>query len=206
MNKIIIILLIGFVFISGCCDDPIEIFRYEFDDEELALIPYESGSKISFIHSNGYEFEFDVISRTTIWEEQHPFCEWSCCGKEYFSYQQNITVLKTNYPNLEIKFIITAAKEFVDRYENNTLNIDINNNHYAVLHYDEIYSFQNDTSLTHYETIILNEKEYNNVYEIELNPNFIQDTSFFRPKSILYDKLNGLLQIKTSNNETYTIK
>lgn len=212
MRKILLAGLIAFL-ISGCCDDPVEVARFELNEKELELIPYQEGDKINFIHSNGYEFDFETTNRATVWEEEHPFCEWACCGKEYFSYQVNTTSLKSVYPDFEITLTIIAGDSYVDYYEPNALKIEINRSG-TNLYYDSLANFTCENLLNCVDceelyncidTLKLNEKEYYNVIEAELNDFWIDDTTTFRLNSILYNKQKGIIQIKTSNNETYTI-
>ena len=77
-----------FLIVSSCCrEDSMETARYELTSDELALLPYFNGQKINFVHSNGYSFDFNVIEDKIEWKEYHDFCEWNCCGNDYFSYQ-----------------------------------------------------------------------------------------------------------------------
>ena len=107
MKRIIQTLML-FLLLSSCCrEDSIEVARYELGAQELALLPYSNGQKVSFVHSNGYAFDFNVIEDRIEWEQHHAFCEWNCCGNEYYSYQMKTTILESTI-QISLEFIGAA--------------------------------------------------------------------------------------------------
>ena len=205
VNLIVFILLVFLA--TSCCDDPVEVARYELNQNELDLVPYSFLDEIPFIHSNNYEFSFFVTLRNIKWQEQHPFCEWSCCGHEYFSYQLNTTKLTSIYPKFEITIQLTA--NYDDKYNDNISNriyIKLNDTYEAILNYDENANLLTDSPTVFHDTVSLSDNEFYDVYEIKLSSYPATDTTIIQPESIFYNTEHGILQIKTSNNETYTIK
>lgn len=74
------------------------------------------------------------------------------------------------------------------------------------MQYDSLSNFICDgNNAVCYDSILIHEKLYTNVIEKNFdNHYFIQDSAVLIPESILYNNL-GLLQIKMSNDETFSI-
>jgi hypothetical protein len=199
-------LVIILIALSSCCrEEPIETASYPLTDKELSLIPYDLGDYIRFNHSNGYEFSFYVSENKVEWKEYHEFCEWFCCPAYYFSYQTKITKLEAAYPKLIIELSLGAPN--FGNYSPGQLNVSLNYRHSASLVYDSNMIFNADSLMKsfYYESIEINNRLFTNVIEKYFDTHqFVQDTSILLPKSILYNEL-GLLQIKMSNNEKYSI-
>lgn len=199
-------ILVLCVITSACCrEDSIETARYELTSNELALLPYQYGEKINFIHSNGYSFDFSVILDKLEWREYHEFCEWHCCGNDYFSYQVKTAILESTYPRFHIEFSLGGTR-FSD-YFPQVLNIEINNSHFMQIPYDSLANFICDTltNVKYYDSIFLENKMYFNVIRKDFdNHNFITDSSVLVPMSIYLNNL-GLIQLEMSNHETFTL-
>lgn len=206
MKRNIIYLFVILLITHSCCnEDPVETARYELSDQELMLIPYNQGESISFKHSNGFEFSLYVSELIVKWEEYHEFCEWFCCPSYFFSYQIKRAKLQADYPKLNIGLSIGSTQ--YGNYSPMELVVDLNNRHFAHIHYDSAYHFVSDTvyKAILYESIIINDKVYSDVVEKFFDYHYyVQDTSILLPKSILFNRL-GVLQIKMSNDETYSI-
>lgn len=197
--------LVYFLFSSCCFKESEETARYELADEELSLIPYQQGQQIPFIHSGGYAFDFIVVEDKLAWREYHPFCEWRCCGNDYYSYQVRSTVLESAYPNLRITLSL-GGTSFSD-YEPYILNMDINNRHFIALPYDSTFHFAHDfiSRAVFYDSVEINNKIFRNVTGKSFDSHyFIQDSTVLVPESILYNEL-GLLYIRMNNDETYSL-
>lgn len=196
------LLVIAAVFSACCREESQEIARYELSASELDLIPYSLGEKVNFIHSNGYTFDFTVSNEECKWERGDNFCEENCCGVDYFSYQVKTTTLESSYPQFTLRFSLGNSASFEGA--SNNLVISLNGYSFIVQYDEEINLLSNTTEHTILlESITLNNKHYSNVIE----KTFIYDdssTSGLRVEKMYYNKL-GLLQIKLSNNETYTI-
>ena len=205
MNKILLTLIL-FLIVSSCCrEDSIETARYELTADELALLPYSKGQKINFVHSNGYSFDFNVIEDKIEWKEYHDFCEWNCCGNDYFSYQVKTTILESTYPKFHLEFSLGGTR-FSDYYPQ-VLNMEINSRHFIQFPYDTLTNFICDSisQTTYYDSISLNNQMYYEVFMRKFDShNFINDSTVLVPMSVYFNNL-GLIQLEMSNYETYTI-
>jgi hypothetical protein len=201
-------LLFGFlaVIFNSCCDDPVEVNRYNFNNQELEILPYSLNQVVPFEHSNGYKFDLKVTKNSLEWKEDHPFCEYGCCDAGYFSYQNKTVVLSSSYPALNIEFQMNANDEPADQFQSNSLYIKINWNQNAQILYDSLFEIQASQGKIFYDSLLINQKMYYKVIESDLITNYSTDSTVIEPKSILYNKAFGLLQIKISNNETYSIQ
>ncbi len=202
MNKIFLILLIS-ILISSCRHKSIETARYELSEKELSLLPYQYGDSINFIHSNGYSFYFVVTEDILEWKKEYEFCEWfGTC--RYSSYQVKSLVLKSNYPRMNLDISIGGTDEY---YLLQTLNIDLNYDYNIQFPYDSLTNFicDSSTATIYYDSLLLNNKMYHNVYSGNIDrQRFINDSSIIVPQTMFINNF-GIIQIKMSNNETYTI-
>lgn len=195
------------IIISSCCnEDSIETARYELTNAELELIPYTNGQQINFKHSNGYTFDFKVIENKLEWKEYHDFCEWNCCGQDYFSYQVKTTKLQSQYPLIAIELLL--GEDWYNNYDYNSMSLHFNFNytHSTALQYDSLANFICDdiyNGICH-DSIIINDKLYTCVVEKFFEYYNQPDSTSLVPESILYNNF-GLLQIRMSNDETYSL-
>ncbi len=198
--------LILLLIVSSCCmKESIEIARYELTADELELLPYTNEEKINFIHSNGYTFDFNVTENKVEWKEHHGFCEWNCCGNDYFSYQLKTTVLESSYPKFHVEFSL-GGSTFGD-YSPQVLNMRINHRHFIQFPYDSLAHFICDsvTKTVYYDSISLNNQMYYKVVMKKFDSHYVvNDSSALEPKSIYFNNL-GMIQLEMSNYETYTI-
>lgn len=204
MSKIYFIIL-SFLVFSSCCNKSKETARYELSQNELNLLPYKYGDSISFIHSNGYSFDFIVSNEELEWKVDDDFCEWFCCDNEYFSFQVRSYVLESSYPSLNIRIYIGG--DVLGYYLPQTLNLSINFDHNIQFYYDSLtnYICDSTTKITHYDSISFNNKYFYNVYSKDFDSHgIVNNSSGILPQSLYLNNL-GIIQIKMSNNETYTI-
>lgn len=205
-NLLSVIIILFSFFLSSCCnEDNVEVARHELTQYELELIPYTLGQKVVFEHSNGYEFNAYVEEIATEWQQYYDFCEWYCCGQEYFSYQTKRIFLVSSYPNLRMRFRLNES--IYSDYIPMNLHFDINHRHFLSIPYDSLGNFQVSYSdaIIH-DSVVLNGQIFRCVVEKNFEFSmFVDDPSINIPESILYSK-EGLLQIKMSNDETFTIK
>ena len=197
--------LIMIVFLAwSCCDDPVEIARFELTESEKSLIPYNLGENHSFIHTNNFEFDFKVIENKLEWHEHHDFCEWFCCGKEYFSYQTKKVILKSDYPIMEIAMIL-GGNDWGDYYPG-TLNFTLNNGYSTAFAYNNFGFICDSISKTeHFDSLLVGNLYYHNVYKKHFEFWEGTDTSALAPSYLLFNEI-GLLQIYFNNDESFTIK
>ena len=109
-TNLLLLLIFSIPLLTSCCnEDNVEVARYELTQYELELIPYTLGQKVVFEHSNGYEFNAYVEEIATEWQQYFDFCEWNCCGQDYFSYQTKRVFLVSSYPNLRMRFRLNES-------------------------------------------------------------------------------------------------
>ncbi|HOP04994.1 MAG TPA: hypothetical protein PL017_10560 [Tenuifilaceae bacterium] len=205
MKKIILFSFL-LLLLSGCCfEDDVEVARYNLSEEELSLIPYTQGQEVIFMHSNGYEFVANVENIETEWERYYDFCEWFCCGQDYFSYEVKRVYMNSTYPSLNMRIRINES--YYGDYHPMGVHFDINHRHFLSIPYDSSGTFVLDyTDAILYDSIVLNNKVYRCVVEKPFDFHmFTDDSTVVKPQSILYNS-SGLLQIIMSNNETYTVQ
>ncbi|MEI6575379.1 MAG: hypothetical protein WCO63_04300 [Bacteroidota bacterium] len=201
----LIFIMTACLFLSSCCNkDSVETARLALDSAELKLIPYKLGEQYKFVHSNGFGFYFTVTEDKLQWYEQRDLCEWNCCGKDYYSYQVRTAKLVSEYPKLTIELF--EGERAYDYYPR-MLSLSINNRHYCYFPYDSLAHFMCDTIQKTYchDSIMINNKIYTHVVEAYVNNySFTADSTILLPEWVYYNKL-GLLQIKMSNHETYSL-
>ena len=202
MVKHLFLIIFTLFILWSCCDPPVETARYELTPYEKQLIPYYKNQKIDFIHSNGYTLKFNITDERTEWLEHHPFCEWNCCGKEFYSFQVRSVTMKSEYPHININLDIGSKRDY--NPENNIFILTINNRIYTEIDYDTKGNFINidDDNLKKYNSLLIGNVIYHDVYEKFFSNS---NTGSLEYSSFLYNS-EGLLQIKMNDNETYTIK
>ena len=194
------------LFNSCCNEDPIETARFELADEEISIMPYEQGELLSFTHSNGYTFDIAVEESNVRWEKLHDFCEWFCCPPTYISVQTKTAKLVSTYPKLIFEITIEGNSYLHSDYKG--FNITLNNKHQATILYNDEYNFETDSAsnIFFYESMEISGKNYQNVVEKHFDSHYyISDTTLLLPKSVYYNKLSGLLMLKMSNDETFSL-
>lgn len=203
MKFIFKVLIVGLILSSCCREEAIETARYALKTEELGLIPYQKGEETNFIHSNGYLFGLKVVEDRLEWNEYRDFCEWSCCGIDYFSYQVKTLILESTYPKFQIEMSLGGTS--FNEYDPNVLNIKLNNRHHIQFPYDISSNLISDSvsNILFYESIVLNNKEFDNVFMRQFDF-FNIDSTVLVPKSMYFNDL-GIVQIEMSNDETYTL-
>lgn len=204
--KRVIQTIILLLLLSSCCrEKSIETARYKLTSDELALLPYTKGETINFIHSNGYSFDFKVVKDSIEWRVYQDFCEWNCCGNDYFSYQVKSTILESSYPKFHIEFSLGGTR--FSEYYPQILSIEINNRHFINFPYDASTNFicDSETKTIYYDSITLNKKMYYKVFKKDFDDHYyLNDSTVLVPMSVFFNK-SGLIQLEMSNNETYTI-
>lgn len=200
MKYLITYLIILSAFPTCCNDEAIETEKISLSESEIKLIPYSINQSINFKHSNGFIFNFIVTQDTYNWNSDN-YCD-ECCGGEYTSYQERLVSLESEYPEFNISLSLNSLPYF----ENEEKIMDININRYnSKLKYDDNSKLICENVICHNE-IIINDKTYYNVIESELKNNYDTNSSInLFPQIILYNNNFGIIQIKMSNNETYSI-
>jgi hypothetical protein len=204
MKKHFYILALISIIVAACCDDPVEIARFELNQSEKDLIPYSQNQQITFVHSNGYEFDFEVVNDELIWQEHHDFCEWGCCGKEYFSFQVKTVNLEAEYPLIGMSLSVGGDQWY--EYYPDVLLVHFNRNSLS-LPYDNNANFICDTltKTEYFDSLLFGTQMFYGVYAKDFDSNYFADTSVLNAKTLYYNS-TGIIQIKMTNDETFTIK
>lgn len=203
MKKIIALIPVSMVFFifSGCCKKPVELGKYNLNEEVKKYLPYSSNQTFEMIHSNGNVSTLIVTEFNKSWlKEQDHFMTF--CEQDYFLYENYDVAISCDYPFMNMDFNLYAniyTEEF-------TMNFCMNHNHNITFDIDKNGEYILDSTIIYYDTIILAEKEYYDVIEKNFDTYVYNsvDTSIFY--SAFFNKKYGLIQIKTSENETYTLK
>jgi hypothetical protein len=97
----------------------------------------------------------------------------------------------------------TKAKPLKEKIDKR-LSITVNGFYTETNIYDKDLKYScSEAGIKCYESIVINEKTYYNVVELEAF--YYDDSIYSSVKSVLYNA-NGLLQIKLSKDESYSIK
>lgn len=200
MKYLITYLIILSAFPTCCNDDAVEAEKISLSESEVQLIPYSLNQSINFKHSNGFTFNFIVTQDTYNWNSDN-YCD-ECCGGEYTSYQERFVSLESKYPEFNISLSLNSLQYF--EIEGKIMDVKINRYNFN-LEYDDNSKFICENVICHNE-IVINDKTYFNVIESELENNYDTNSSItLYPQIIFYNKNFGIIQIKMSNNETYSL-
>ncbi|WP_456376487.1 hypothetical protein [Lutibacter sp.] len=200
MKYLITYLIILSAFPTCCNDEAIETEKISLSENEIQLIPYSLNQNINFQHSNGFTFNFVVTQDTYNWNSDN-YCD-DCCGGEYTSYQERYVSLESEYPEFNILLSLNSLQDI--EFEEKSLNIQINRYH-SSLKYDSSAKFICETIIC-YDEIVINDNTYFNVIECELENKYDTNNSInLYPQKVLYNNDFGIIQIKMSNNETYSL-
>lgn len=176
------------------CDEyeHVERAKYELEAGKKQLIPYQKGQKINFIHSKGYAFDFRVVVDTITWSNNKFMYERSV--KSYYdSFQVRTVKLVSDYPDFWITLDVSA--------EPNQNQLHVMLNYFKTyISFDEKYKLIPSDGQKLHESILINNKIYQNVIELYIGTN----SDGFN-QSIFYNDQQGLLQIRYSDDETFSI-
>lgn len=198
-------ILVSFLVTFCCRDESEETARYELSPEELNLLPYQYGEKINFLHSMGYSFDFTVTEERLEWKKYYDFCEWNCCGNDYFSYQTKTIILESAYPRFHIEFS-QGGSRYHD-YIPFALNMEMNYSYFTQFPYDSLAVFINDSlsQTSFFDSLVLHDNLFYDVVKRDFEfyrPE--EDSTLLLPGSVYLNSL-GLLQIEMTNNESFTL-
>lgn len=200
MKYFITYLILLSAFPTCCNEDPIETEKIALSPSETLLIPYSLNQSVSFKHSNGFIFDFLVTDDNYKWNRDS-YCD-ECCGEEYTSYQERVVTLKAKYPEFNVVLALNTLDQFHTKEKNMSINI---NRYQSHLKYDNDGQFICDTT-TCYDEIMINNNSYFNVIETSLENRYRTNNAInLYPQKVLYNANFGIIQIKTSNNETYSL-
>ena len=181
MNKYLIIVLL---LLGACCKDSIELNRYLLTDTEKSFISYSNNQKVRFVHSNGFEFDINVSNITISLERT----KTEHCGENYVSFENKLVNLQSNTPELYINISIVPFE-----YYNDNISISVNN---------YFFVSKSINSAPDIDTLKLGDRIFLDVYEFT---NEYYDPAIICPEIVFFNKNVGIIQIKMTNDETFTI-
>ena len=191
MNKITLAVILILAF-SSCwrCDDPIVIDRGKIPDSILSYVPYQNGLNYKFRHSGGLVIGFSAVRASNeAWQECHRCCKFA------YKYEENVTTLIPDYPIFNIGFNLANRDSlFFD------FGVWIGRDGFSIPANDYQAGFAGFA-----DSVMIGEKPYFNVFKIKsyYSSGHPRDTLF--TDSIYYSYQHGLILIKMSNGEKYTI-
>lgn len=200
MKYLTIYLILLSAFPTCCNEDPVETEKIYLSESENQLIPYTLNQTINFKHSNGFTFDFIVNQDNYVWNSDY-YCD-HCCGGEYTSYQERVVSLQSKYPEFNILLSLNSL-QYIET-EEKSMHVQINRFN-SSLTYDNNAKFICESIICH-DTIVINNNTYFNVVACELKNIYETDEAInLYPQKVLYNSDFGIIQIKMSNNETYSL-
>ena len=202
-SKILIILLLIFVFISSCAR---ETGSCKITKAQEQIIPYEKGKVICFTDSIGESVYLTVIESKVI--EYHE--SDGNLRNNYFTLKNKEVLLKSDTNNIEIN--LSAERycwsddyqgQFGVDIEQDTLNfyfqIDLDGN---FLNYSEGYTFN-----YFHDSLKINNKVYYDVIEQKNDYSNYEGSIYISrlPIQLFYNKKVGILQIKRNGKDYLTL-
>jgi hypothetical protein len=190
--KRIFLIFIGVVSFFGCipCDSPITIDNGVIPLEKLSFVPYQTDKVYRFQHSAGLVIDFNSIRQS---HEEWSICE-ECCSNEY-KFEVNSTTLTPDYPIFDFGFDISNSDTTyflctarIGKYQ---------------------FYIPTDPNRTDYfqfvDSIFIVGQYYHNVFKLKSDYGSYYDTDSIYADSLYYSYEKGIIQIKMSNGEKYTI-
>ncbi len=166
--------------ISSCCNKSTETAVYKLSDYDKSFIPYLPDQTVTFVHSNGHQFNMTVTNVFTY--STRTFTEH--CNDDYVTYEYMVSEMSSADPQLYISLMVTPQD-----YSPNLL-ITINNDH---------FNLPTDSE-PEIDSISIGGFVYTDVYKMAKD---INDTTIITPKEVLFNKTFGIIQIKLTNNEEF---
>lgn len=191
MKKILFLILI-IPILYGCpppCPQTSVIEVGPLSESALALCPYKNGETYKFKHSNGHIIDFTATRETIIQYNNYDYG----CGP-MLRFEENICALKPNYPIFDIEIRISNPDTAF-----NVLSIYAGNSYFMFTHSNQ-FGFVADTFE---DSLVLDNKTFYNVQKMKnygYGYNEIQLAD-----SIYYNQESGIIKIKLSNGESYTV-
>ena len=210
---------ISIIFIAislTACIDSVELDSISLSSQEKDFVPYNQKQKIRFVHSNGYEFDFVVNRVTHAYGRYYQTPMDFIRGGDYVRYQTKSAKLTSLYPKIDIiietgrlydpfieKINSDGSKETLLNIDMKELTISINNSS-TTLYYNHklIFDSAHNNNSRRYDSINIHGKTYYNAIESFFNS--YNDSVYSSIGSVLFNS-KGLIQIKLSKNETYSI-
>jgi len=178
--------------LSACrpCEPPLIIDNGRIPDSILNDVPYQDGHSYKFRHSGGLVIEFASTRQS---REEWLRCE-RCCKYEY-KYEVNSTTLIPDYPVFNFGLDISNPDS-----ANFQLTARVGYYYFYIPAYD--YPPEN---VDFTDSVLLDGKIYRNVFKLKSNYGSYYDRDILFADSMYYSYERGIIQIKMSNGEKYSI-
>lgn len=189
MNKSIVFLFC-LISVSSCCwpEKKYDNFYTSLTEIEKSVIAYQEGQKIGFRHSNGYEFDLEVMSvKSGNYNTSYYGSDDESCGGDNYFLENYTAELLSDSPFLNAVVAVTA-NDSKNYFFGENFQITVNGYGYSV----------SDTL----ESVELDGIEFENVFLFGQS----SDSLSIVVDTILYTVADGIIQIRTSDNESFTIK
>jgi len=182
------------IFSSSCkqCDPPTLIQLVPISEENLAMLPYKKCDTLTLVHSGGKIIKF-AIEQTS--SKEQTYCEDYCCDTNY-EYEVIRTFLQPDYPIFDIEFYMTG-------FESNQVQLSVSMGNSSMI----IPTI--DITREYYQakdSVFIGNTWYRSVYCLKTyTDSYVQNGFEIYPDSLFYNYTEGILQIKMTNNETFTL-
>lgn len=189
MRYFIVILLIV---LYGCrpCDQPVIIENFPIHDTILGKVPYANAQIIKLMHSNSHVINFTANHDSTT---HISYCDRHKCCDYLFRYTNHKINLVPDYPIFQISFSMSNLD-----YQSQYISVFIANTAFYFS-----YDLNSNLGYQIIDSIYLNNRFYYDVMKI---PNSgVYDNNLTFPDTLYYNYDYGILKIKISNNEFFTI-
>ncbi|HRZ96227.1 MAG TPA: hypothetical protein P5084_01625 [Paludibacter sp.] len=192
MRKYLLLFLL-IPFLYGCpppCEQEEQIDNGHLSNAALSLVPYQQAEIYKFKHTNGYVIEFSTErSSSTLYMDMN-----FNCGPTS-KYEENTTTLKSDYPIFDINLYVSNSEK-----DYNSVSIFIGRSAFA-FKYSNSNGFMSDQFQ---DSVMINTKKYYNVERLANFNTFYDELAF--ADSIYYNQEIGIIKIKLSNGEDYTVE
>jgi len=190
MRNTILIILVTFFFFGCCPGDSVTIDNGHLPEKAFGFIPYQDGRIYKFKHSGGLIINYTTRRET---REEWNHCE-ECC-KYVYKYEVDATTLTPDYPVFDFGFEISNMDTTYFIFT-------------ARVGYYQFYIPTNHNQSEYYElfdSVLISNKFYHDVFKLKSNYGSYYDKDSIFADSLYYSYERGILQIKMTNGEKYTI-
>lgn len=202
--SLILLCSCGENFLGNCDASESKTFEYHLEDIDTLAFKYQLDQTIPFKHSNGYEFDFSVITRRIVTNEQDRFFEECCDGPKVF-YDTHHTVLNSVYPDLRVEIIAYSTKEN-ELFHGPHLNYSllINYRYSFMITVNAEGALDTDVLGEFIDTLHVFDRKYCEVVKYTLNSSNNSQYSNVRPENI-YIADKKIIKIEMKNGDYYGI-
>ena len=187
--------------------------EYRLADCQKAVGNFKKGNSTHYVHSEGFEFDLNVIYDSTFTSNWSDYC--------VVAEQENRTVMLTStYPimSIEVNFYGGTEVSKSENFLHYTLSHDMPMliSHGSTSFYFELDSAGNpretiiDDAVRMLDTITFNGVTYDSVFVImdQAHSNAIRDNEkiYSEPAHLYFSKSKGILKLTTTEGRNFTIK